>query len=136
MFSIAGLVSVLDRTPDQIRDLIEFGSLLWAFDLSLMPERAVAKELRVLPHCVEDFRAGRVCNLEWNDVARLVTPHDGQILTGVEIQRSVNVSGSHVTALIRRKLIKCVSIPRTGPGGSARVTAASFLEFLKHRRFF
>jgi hypothetical protein len=136
MLTISGLVSVLDSTIDQIRDLIEIGELLWCFDLSLVPERAKKKELRVLSKCAEDFRAGRVCKLEWNDVARLVTPHDGQILTGVELQRSLNVSSSHLIALIRRKFLNCISPPRRGPGGSPRVTTASFLAFLKARRFY
>jgi len=136
-FTIPGIVSLLDRTPDQVLGMIaETGELLYAFDLSLVPERATRKELRVLPQCVEDFRAGRKCRLGWKDVARLATPHDNPILTGVEIQRTLNVSGSHVTALLRRDLLKSVGKWGPGPTGSPRIPASSFLEFLERRRFF
>lgn len=136
MWTIRGLVSALDRNEDKVIELIECGDLAWAFDLSLIPERARRRELRVLPACVEDFLARRACSLEWPEVARLILPHDKPEICAREIQRSLNVSASHVTALIRRKLLKCVSMARPGPTGSALVTTSSFLEFIKARRYF
>ncbi len=136
MFPIRGLVALLDKNEDQVLRLVEDGDLLWAFDLSLIPERARSKELRVLAQCAHDYLAGRKSELEWENVARLVLPHDEPILTSLEIQRSCNVSCAHVTALIRRRQLECVSKGHTGPKGSARVTASSFTNFLERRRFF
>jgi hypothetical protein len=135
MWTIGGLKSLLSRNEDQVLSLIENGDLLWAFDLSLVPERASRKELRVLPACVETFLAGRKCELQWDDVARLIVPHNLLSITSLEIQRSLNVTSTHVGALMRRKLLGRASEARTGPGGSARVMTSAFLDFMKSRRF-
>jgi hypothetical protein len=136
MFTIRGAVSVLDRNEDKLLTLIENGDLLWAFDLALVPERAHSHELRILPQCVEDFQHGRKSALEWDEVARLVVPHDEPVISSLQIQRSCNVCSAHVTALARRKQLEVVSKGRTGPCGSAWFTTASFLAFLQRRRFY
>jgi hypothetical protein len=135
MWTIRGLFTELARNEDEILAMIEDGSLLYAFDLSLEPKLAKQRALRVLPHCVDDFIAGRSCEFEWPAVARLLVPHDHPILTGLEVQHVCNVSCAHVTALIRRKFLTAVKNGRPGPGGSPRITTESFLRFLQDRRF-
>jgi hypothetical protein len=66
---------------------------------------------------------------------RLVVDREQEAITGLHIQRICNVSATHVTALIRRKLLVPLSGWRTGPGGSPRILISSFLEFLESRRF-
>lgn len=135
LFTIRGLCSVLGLTCDQILRKIEEGAIAWCFDLSLVPERAKKRELRVLPACIDDFVAARECKLEWKDITRLVT-FEESVMTAKHIERVLNVSQAHVAALIRRKLLVPERKASSGPRGSARVATETFLTLLKSRRFF
>ena len=135
LLPVCGVVSLLDKDEDQVLRMVDEGDLLWAWDVALQPERARRKELRVLPECVEDHLAGRKCRLEWPDVLGLILPHDRTVLETGEIERPLNVSGTHVFALARRRCLKVARKGRVGPGGSMRVTAFSFVQFLKARRY-
>jgi hypothetical protein len=130
MWTVSGLRSVLGCHENYVVDLVETGRLLWAFDLG---STLRTREIRVLPQCVDDFQAERECDLEWEQVAKLVTPHDKPLVTSLEIQRSCNVTSTHVSTLIGQKQLKQVRKGRTGPGNSAILTSASFLEFLRKR---
>lgn len=135
LLPVRGVMSVLDVGEREVLAAIEDGSLLWAWDLSLQPERARRKLLRVLPECVEDFSSGRACRLEWPDIFALLLPPNGETVFATDIQRALNVTETHVSALLRRKQILACTRSRSGPGGSAQVLRYSFEGFLKRRRY-
>ena len=84
LLPVRGVMSVLDVGEREVLAAIEDGSLLWAWDLSLQPERARRKLLRVLPECVEDFSSGRACRLEWPDIFALLLPPNGETVFATE----------------------------------------------------
>jgi hypothetical protein len=131
---IRGVMSLLGKSDDrEIVGLIESGDLLWAWDLSLEPERARRKELRVLPECVEDFLQGRTCSLEFPQVLDLLVSSEDEPLLATHVQAALNITERHAYALIRRKLLLTATPGRRGHGGSARIHRYSFVEFLKRR---
>jgi hypothetical protein len=135
LLPIRGVTSLLDRNEDEVLGLIENGSLPWSFDLSLQPERARKKELRVLPASVADFLLGRKCLLEWPDVLNLLLAPNAPTLTTGELTQVLNVSNTHLLALARRKAIEPCSKWRRGPGGSGHFSRQSVINFLSNRRY-
>src|SRR5437868_7023806 len=95
LLPLRGVMSLIDRSEDQVLALIESGGLLWAWNIGLKAERT-AREIRVLPGCVDDFNAGRDCQIEWADVLKFILPHDGRLLSVTEITRCFNASSTHV----------------------------------------
>ena len=134
LLPIRALTSILDKDEDRVLHLIEEGELAWSWDVILDPKRARSKDLRVLPKCVADYLNGRKCELKWPEVFGLLLP-DAPTILASEITRILNVSCDHTYHLIDRNQIVACSTRRPGPGGSARVPAKSFIQFLQQRRF-
>jgi hypothetical protein len=114
--------------------MVEDGSLAWCWDVSLDPKRSRKKELRILPAAVAEYLRGRPCSLAWEEVLRLLLPHDGPEILSKDIVRVLNITSEHAYSLARRRLIILCSGGRRGRGGCGRFTAASFTKFLKARR--
>ena len=135
LLPIRGVVSLIDRNEDAVLALIEQGQIAWAWDVSLDGKRARSKELRVLPAAVANYMTGRPCTLEWADVLGMLIPADARTLATPEVSRLLNASHTHVFALGGRKLLRHCSSWRTGPGGAARFSTESVVNFLRNRRF-
>jgi hypothetical protein len=131
LLPVRGVCSLVDKNEDQVLELIENGSLAWAFDVSCDRKR---RELRILPAAVASYLHGRACELKWPDVLGLMLP-DATTILASEITRMLNVSGDHTYHLIDRKHIVACPTRRRGPGGSARVPTKSFTTFLQQRRY-
>ena len=134
LLPVRGVVSILDRNEDQVLALIEDGSLAWAWDVALNPRSSHSRELRVLPAAVAAYLRGDAGSFDWPDVFSLLVPNTPTVLAR-EVSRVLNVSSTHVYALIRGRRLASCSAPKTGPLGSARIPTDSFAEFLKNRRF-
>lgn len=135
LLPLSAVMCLVDKNKDQVLRLIDDGSLLWVWNVSLEPTGARGTTLRVLPACVADHLRGRACQLDWEGVLRLLIPDNEPVLLSKEITRILNVSSEHVYNLARRKLIAPLSTWHRGRGGCARFAAKSFFEFLKIRRF-
>jgi len=135
LLPVRGVMSLVDKNEDQVLRLIEDGSIAWAFDVALDPKRGRNKELRILPAAVSGYLRGQACLLKWDEVVRLLLPHDEPVILSKDITRILNVSGTHTYHLARRKVISSCSTWRRGRGGCGRFSAESFVQFLKHRRF-
>ena len=135
LLPVRGVMSLVDKNEDQVLRLIEDGKLAWAFDVALDPKRGRNREIRVLPASVADYLRGQPCTLQWDEVLRLLLPHDEPIIMSRDITRVLNISGTHTYHLVRRKLIAPRSTWRRGRGGCGRFAADSFVQFLKSRRF-
>ena len=133
LLCLCGVRSLAGKNEDQVLRLLEEGQILWAFDLSLKPQKS-RKELRVLPAAVADYLLGRTCSLEWPQVFNLILPCHKQALITGEITLALNISGSHLSALAERKQVKQLSAGGHGPGRAARFSTESVIEFLKARR--
>jgi hypothetical protein len=131
LLPVRGVCSLVDKNEDRVLELIENGSLAWAFDVSCVRKR---RELRILPAAVAAYLHGRACELKWPDVLGLMLP-DATTILASEITRILNVSCDHVYHLIDRKHIVACPTRRRGPGGSARVPTENFTLFLQQRRF-
>lgn len=133
MLAPRGAMSVLDKTDREIWELIDSGALTWCFDVSLEPERARKRELRILPECIADFAEGRKSEMTWVQVFGLLIPHGEPVLAAGEIEHCLNVSDLHVVNLAERKLLNRCERGGRGIGG-AKFTKASFTSFLTARR--
>jgi hypothetical protein len=131
MISLRGVASLVDEEAKKVLGLIESGAIAWAFDVSFARKR---KELRVLPAALADYLKGRPCELKWADVLGLMVP-DAPMMLASEITRVLNVCSDHTYHLIDANQIVACSPRRRGPGGSARVPAKNFIQFLQQRRF-
>jgi hypothetical protein len=122
----------LDAGADEVQALLDEGKLI-GFNISARAGRRAT--VRVLTQSLDHYwKTGRRLKLEWPEIFRLVSPAEKMFLPGLEIQRSLNCDGSHITAMIRAGHLQAVKRPSTGWGGSAMVTRASFEAFLKGRR--
>jgi hypothetical protein len=130
LLPIRGVCSLVDKSAERVLEMIEEGAIAWAFDVSLDQKR---REIRVLPAAAADYLKGKACELKWSDVLGLMLP-DAPTVSALEITRVLNVCGDHTYALIDRKRIVACPTRRRGPGGSARVPANSFIQFLRKRR--
>lgn len=135
LLPVRGVMSLVDRNEDEVLAMVEEGKLAWAFDVALDTEHGRSKELRILPACVASYLRGQACSLDWGEVLRSLLPHDGPVILSKEIARVLNISGTHLYALARRKQIVPSSTWRTGKGGCARFAAKNFVEFLKSRQY-
>ena len=135
LLPIQGVMSLVAMTQDQALALIDEGKLLWAWDLGLQHKRARRRLLRVLPACVADFLVSRECLLEFQDVLSQLLPPTGAAVTVASVSMLLNVTNDFVYALASRGELKLLTRCRKGPGGSARISVPSFIEFLKQRRY-
>lgn len=133
LLPLRGVCSLVDKDEDQVLELIESGEIAWAFDVALAQKVGRKREFRVLPAAVADYLKGISCALDQATVFGLLVP-DGSTIPANQIARILNVSVDHVYHLIDRKQVVACSTRRKGPGGSARVPATSFIQFLQKRR--
>jgi len=77
--------------------------------------------------------AGRECKVEFEEVAAALARGATDTITAKEVDAALNVSRLHVYDLIAAGQLKACSGWRRGPGGSARVSLASFVRFLRQR---
>ena|ERR1035437_6704982 len=134
LLPVRGVVSIIDKSEDQVLALIEEGKLAWAWDVALAIRRGHRREIRVLPATIADFLRGHTCSLEWADVLRLLLPHDEPVILSSDIIRVLNISSTHLYALARRKQLAPCSTWRSGPRGGAQFPTKNFVGFLKARR--
>ena len=134
LLSVRGVCSLVDKSQNKVLELIESGEIAWAFDVSLAQKPGRKRHLRILPAAVADYLKGLTCELKWADVLGLMLP-DAPAILACEITRVLNVSSEHTYNLIDQKQIIASPTRRRGPGGSARVPAKSFVQFLQKRRF-
>lgn len=138
MHTVRGVMAILDRNEDQVLKLIASGHLSWAFDIAMGQK---VREIRVLPASVILYQAGVPSRLNWEEIAASLVPDAAQAragvvvaLTSLDIQRILNASQRHVEELICCQQLKRIADGRRGPGGSCKVSAESFLGFLRKRR--
>jgi hypothetical protein len=138
MWSMSGLRSLLGINEDKILNLIDQNRLPWAFDFGL----GNRLELRLMPQSAAAYQAGTACALSWEDVEKLFVPglrdtRPGIVakVTGLFIQRACNISCTHLASLIECGQIQAARQGRSGKGNSTEITAASFFDFLKRKRF-
>lgn len=134
LLPLRGVSALLDQGKGQVLELIEDGSLLWCWNVTLSPKDGRKRELRILPAAVADYLSGRPCALEWPDVLRLLLPHEDPVILATDISRVLNISGTHLYNLARRKVLVPCSTWRPGPGGYARFPVKTFVDFLRARR--
>ena len=133
LLPVRGVCSLVVKDEDQVLKLIEDGSIAWAWNVGLDTKPGHKRHLRVLPAAVADYMQGRPCELKWADVLALLLP-DAPTMLASDITRVLNVSCDHTYHLVDRKQIVACPTRRRGPGGSARVPAKSFIQFLQTRR--
>ncbi len=136
LYTVGAARALLGVDEDDVLHAVEDGYLLFAWDLSLSgPNGRRAKDLRILPAALDSYKAGQVCQLEFPQVVTMVLPHHRPLLTAREIRLVLNLSSTHVINLIRYKLLMACSLPHRGPYGSPKVTASSFVNLLRTRRW-
>lgn len=130
----AAILFVGCKTKDHLREVIDEGGLLWAFDLALPDSTHV--ELRVLCEAAQAFQAGvSQESITWDSfkAAMLVPGHAS--VGASDTYRFLNVSKNHFYRLAARKEIRLLTRPKRGPNGSARVDVVSLVNFLARRRY-
>jgi len=140
MLSISGARSSLPGLgEDEIIRLIDTGDLEVAFNIGA-DEHARAREVRILPACIEHYQANvgkTFLNWEWPRIAQEILNGYGlDWISGVDLRLLLNCSTESIGRLIQRNQLALApgSSCRPGPKGSPRIMVASFLEFLKKRR--
>jgi hypothetical protein len=132
---VRAVTSILDKSQRQVVQLIEEGALAWCWDVSLNPNRARKRHLRILPASVAEYLRGRPGALDWPDVLRMLLPESGTVILSKDIVRLLNITGEHAYALARRKLLICCKSGRRGRGGCGRFRTDSLIQFLQARRY-
>jgi hypothetical protein len=134
LLPLRGVTALVDKSKQEVLELIEEGEILWVWDVALSQRGGRKRELRILPAAVADYLSGRQCQLDWEDVLRLLLPHEEPVIMSGQISRILNISVTHVYDLARRKVLSPCSTWRAGRGGFARFPAKAFIDFLKARR--
>jgi hypothetical protein len=122
-----------DIDAQQVRELVEQRVLI-GFNIGVNGGGRL--QLRVLTRSVEFFRAtgGRKYHeLEWNNIFRLLAPHERPVVTGVEIRRVLLCDRGHVENLILAGQLVAVKKSKWGPRGSWSVSRESYAGFLERR---
>lgn len=135
LWDVRGMMAVLDIDQEPAVALVEEGKVLFAFNIALEPERAHSTELRIIPRCVLDYKAGRRCTMKWADVMNIVLPAGQPTVTASEIARILNCSETLVYCLIRKNQLIACTEGRRGPGNSAKVFSCSLEQLLMSRRW-
>jgi hypothetical protein len=131
-------MAMLDVDALEVDNLIDLG-MLAGFDISTAQNR---KELRVLTRSIEHHKttigSRAFITIEsgtWEKIFKLLLPHEKPVMSGVELQRSMNCDSGHVLNLIGAKLLIVAKGTdwQRGPGGSPSVLVASYEKFMKGR---
>jgi hypothetical protein len=128
---------LLGENEDSILELIEVGFVLWAWNIG----RIGSREVRIWPSSVGHYKVTWGSRLETTTEAQILTAIHAALggkpfTTGDRLRLVLNCSSSHVTNLLKAKLLTPVPGTKWGPGptGSAIITWASVEQFLKSRR--
>jgi hypothetical protein len=135
--------SLPGHDEDDIIALIDEGFIPWAWNIALKPGR-MARELRLLPECVEHYRRtygsrGVAIDAHLTSIDRVIAHllkfHDKPFILSTDIRLILNCGSTHVTNLVDAKVLK--QLPgtdyRRGPNGAACVTRESLEQFLTAR---
>ena len=132
LLPVRGVCSLVDKNENRVLELIRTAALLGRSTCRLS---ASGGRLESFPRRSQiHICKGAPVELKWVDVFGLMLP-DAPSLLASDITRMLNVSCDHTYHLIDRKQIVACPSRRRGPGGSARVPAKSFIQFLQQRRF-
>lgn len=148
MFSFNAAMGLLDRDEKDVENLIEFGLLQFAFDIS--SPSADKKEIRILTESLRAYRRGDHLNkptgLESRDseipsldsVLNSLWKHKRPKLRGSEVYRALNCSSKHFLDLGREGCfgqdIELATKTASGQKISPFVSRAAVIDFLKSRR--
>ena len=104
----------LDANAEQVRALLDEGKLV-GFNIGARDGGRAT--VRVLTRSIEHYlETGAPLPLAWEQIFRLLIPHDKLFLRGPEIQRALNCDRGLVENLIRAKRFACVKQTRPGQG--------------------
>lgn len=139
VMKVNGAMWALDRTALEIDALLDLGvEGLIGFNVSTSPGESARRELRILARSIEHYRLTggmRPLRMTFAEVRRLMLPHDKPVISGVELQRSLNCDSGHVINLIEAG--RLATVPGTtwsqGRGCTASVVTESYVSFLKQR---
>lgn len=119
-----------------IIDLIDDYQALVSFNIAV-DARGARRELRILTRSIEHYKATqgfRPLNLSWDQIVKLILPHDKPALTAVEAA-GVLVCKTVMPLVETKQLLTVRGTDwQRGPGGSASITRESFIAFLLKRR--
>jgi hypothetical protein len=120
----------------------------WGFDVSSGAAKRI--DLRVLPAVVTNFLVhGGTKRLDWDwervrkELVRgsvrtaTIGAHEAQYIEGTTAQLILNCSSTHLNSFLACRQLRVVPgtpEPKPGPNGTPKITAESFLEFLRKRR--
>lgn len=130
--------SIPGHDEDDIVALIEEGFLPCAWNIALDP-RVMARELRILPACIEHYAATNGSH-PFPDVrsslSNLLKLPDQPFIRANLVRLVLNCSSTHLINLIDAKLLKQVAGTqyRRGPNGDAILDTASLIKFLDSRQ--
>lgn len=132
---------VLDCTEDDIVAMIDERYALVAWNIAT--PGANRRELRILTASVSEYLRDNPDHSECyhsmicpsDAISHVLPKHEKPFVTGIEIQRALNCSSTHVIRLIESKSLALVpgSNYQPGPGGSPCITRESFTAFLNTR---
>lgn len=96
---LSAAVGLLDRDEGEVIELIELGSIQWAWNVSGDNKRH--REVRLLAASVCDFSQGRKVDRTFEQVLGLLFKHHRPTLRASEVRRALCCSSRHVLSLIR-----------------------------------
>ena len=133
---IEAAMVMLDRTEDEVLELLDTGELTWAWDIR-SPD-ADRREIRIWRESLMGYfdRGSR-------GLKPAEPPSEPQVLAAViptrpelrstEIRRIFTCSSTHVLKLVRAGCLDGLNPPHVGPNGFVRVRRASVIRFLQQR---
>jgi len=136
LVSLDVVSSVLNVTRDDARGLIEDGSLLWAFDLSVKQSRPL---VRVFSQSLADYariRTAPKSGPEFSAVLQAIFPVHGKAIRSSLLCRAWSVDEDHTLNLWRAGLLRLAdgSECKSGCNGSPALDFASVAEFMEERQ--
>lgn len=129
-----------DLGEDAVLDLIENGTLPWAWDIS--GAYSIRRDIRIWRPCLMAWLKNPAtyatltprAALDEAEVYRQLFTHSREKLRGTEVRRIFSCCHSHIGNLIRAGLLTATTEIRTGPNGSPKITRLSIINFLRSRR--
>lgn len=145
LMSVWAVVGVLDRSEDDVLNLVECGWLRWAWDIR--GKGAEKATLRISAQSVVDYsnntqrfhRAlpteSRRTRIDLETVVQNLLPHSRPDFRATEIMKLLNCSSQHVQNLIADRLLIPSLVQDPRPRGSKLLTRLSVTQFLIRRAF-
>lgn len=146
LISLHTAADVLDKSHQQVLDLIEDGALLFAWDFGT--GHSHRKAVRILAQSLIDYQRGQSASSlpareQFAHAVSLIFPMSAMIRPGAvaklrahSIAFQFGIKSDHFLELVDSGLLRvAASSPRRrGPGGSPYIEFSSVVEFLKKRR--